>query len=96
MGVRLFDALGLRAIVAEAARARGADSEHGWRLAARVRALLAHPRALADAGAWSALVADADAAWAAGLEPGATTAQAPDWLDLPARLAASSHPRTER
>jgi hypothetical protein len=99
MGVRLFDALGLRAIVAEAARARGADSEHGWQLAARVRALLAHPRALADASAWAALVADPDAAWAAGFEPGATSAtsaQAPDWLGLPARLAASSQPRTER
>jgi glycosidase len=96
MGVRLFDALGLRDIVAEAARARGADGEHSWRLAARVRALLAHPEAVADATAWAALVADADAAWAAGLTPGATPGHAPDWLSLPARLLGSSRTQADR
>ncbi len=96
MGTRLFDALGLRGTVAEAARARGADGEHAWQLAARVRALLAHPEAAADPAAWAALVADADAAWAAGLAPGATNASAPEWLRLPSRLRRSARTRSDR
>jgi glycosidase len=96
MGVRLYDALGLRASVAEAARARGADGEHSWQLAARVRALLAHPEAATEPTAWSALMADPDAAWAAGLTPGATPGQAPDWLRLPSRLLGNSRTRADR
>jgi hypothetical protein len=82
--------------VAEAARARGADGEYSWRLAALVRALLAHPEAVADTTGWSALVADADAAWAAGLTAHATPGHAPDWLRLPSRLLGSSRTRADR
>src|SRR5262249_14762044 len=44
-GVRLFDELSMREAIARALRDRGAEGERAWRLAARVRALLAHPRA---------------------------------------------------
>jgi glycosidase len=88
MGVRLYDELGLRDVVAEAARAHGADGEYSWRLAARTRALLAHPEATASPGAWALVVADADALWAAGLTPTSQITEAPAWLRLPLELAA--------
>jgi hypothetical protein len=92
--VRLFDELWLRDAVARAARGHGAEGDEGWRLAARVRALLAHPdaarpasRAGAAPAAWRALLADDDARYAAQLAEDAAQAEAPRWLSLPARLA---------
>ena len=88
-GVRLYDALRLREAVTDATREQAAEGEQAWRLAARVRALLAHPAAHGAGGrddAWLQLLADADARWAAGLSADATPVQAPDWLALPARL----------
>jgi hypothetical protein len=91
-GTRLFDELRLRGALAEGLRSHGAADELAWRLAARVRALLAHPHAgdEAPAGqAWDAFVRDTDAAFAAGIAPGATPASAgspPAWVSLPGRL----------
>ena len=92
-GVRLFDELSLRDAVARAARAHGAESEAAWRLAARVRALLAHPEPGRDATTWRALLADDDARYAAGLAEDADAAEAPGWLSLPSRLTAPATPR---
>jgi hypothetical protein len=88
--LRLFDELWLRDAVARAARSHGAEGEEAWRLAARVRTLLAHPDAAADPRAWRALLADDDARYAAGVPADAAVAAAPAWLGLPARLEA--HP----
>jgi hypothetical protein len=90
--LRLYDELSLREAIARAARAHGAEGEHSWRLAARVRALLAHPHAVsrsAGAGSWQALLADDDARYALGLGDDASIAKAPAWLWLPSRLEES-------
>jgi hypothetical protein len=79
--------------VARAARSHGAEGEEAWRLAARVRALLAHPDAGTDASAWRALLADDDARYAAGLAEDAAAPEAPRWLRLPSRIAEPSTPR---
>ena len=89
-GLRLFDELSLRDAVARAARAHGAEGEGAWRLAARVRTLLAHPGAAADAHAWRALLADDDARYAVGVTADAAAADAPAWLALPARVEPAS------
>ena len=86
--VRLFDTLLLRTAIADGLRAHGADSEYAWRLAARVRAWLAHPAATLDDAAWQRLMEDDDARWGAALAADAVRADAPDWLSLPARAAA--------
>ena len=91
-GLRLFDELWLRDAVARAARAHGAEGEDAWRLAARTRALLAHPEAGADAKAWSAFLADDDARYAVGLAQDASATEAPGWLLLPARIEEPSAP----
>ena len=65
-------------------------SELAWRLAARVRTLLAHPRAGASPvreSDWQALLADADARFATGLTLDAVPADAPEWLSLPMKFA---------
>jgi len=88
-GLRLFDELWLREAVAAAAEAQGAEGDQPWRLAARARALLAHPQAAARSAApdaWQALLADDDARYAAGLSEDASIARAPAWLWLPSRL----------
>ena len=93
--LRLFDELSLRDAVARATRAHGAEDEDAWRLAARVRTLLAHPdvgrvapaRAGEAPAAWRALLADDDARYAAQLAEDAPAADAPAWLTLPVRLA---------
>ena len=77
---RLFDDLRLRSVVAAGAQAHGADSAYAWRLAARVRAQLAHPYARTDADAWRRFLADPDARYAADLSEDATPEQAPTWL----------------
>src|SRR5439155_19460688 len=96
MALRLFDELRLRAAIADALGACGTGGEDAWRLAARVRALLAHPAAGIDAEAWARLVADGDAAWAAGLGPGATPADAPAWLRLPLELGVGARSPIQR
>jgi len=88
-GLRLFDELSLREAIARAARARGAEGETAWRLAARVRALLAHPQAAgrrATREQWRALLADEYALYATGLTDDSPMAKAPAWLGIPARL----------
>ncbi len=88
MAMRIFDTLQLRTAIAEGLRAHGTDSEYAWRLAARVRALLAHPAATTDDAAWQRLLEDDDARWGAALSADAKRDDAPPWLQLPARLAA--------
>ncbi len=91
--LRLYDELRLREAVVKVVRARGAEGDHAWRLAARVRTLLAHPLAVAPASKaahWQALLADDDARFAAGLPEDARPADAPAWLALPARLESSA------
>lgn len=78
--LRLFDELRLRSAIAGAAREAGADSEYAWRLAARVRARLAHPAAAADDAAWARFLSDDDARFAAGLAAGAARSEAPAWI----------------
>ena len=78
--VRLFDELRLRSVVAAGTQAHGADSAYAWRLAAQVRAQLAHPHARYDQDAWQRFVSDPDARFAAGLDEHATMADAPAWL----------------
>jgi hypothetical protein len=90
--LRLFDELLLRDAVARAARGHGVEGEDAWRLAARVRAMLAHPDAGANAQAWRALLADEDARYAAGLGEDATAAEAPRWLRLPSNVTEPSTP----
>src|SRR5262245_17572869 len=89
-GLRLFDELWLREPIARGLRAHGADEPLSWRLAARVRALLAHPRIVAGPGTsdeWRAFLADDDARFAAGLSATAPLREAPEWLALPGHLA---------
>jgi hypothetical protein len=64
----IFDQLHLRAALADIFRTLGVDRESSWRVAARVRILLAHPgvdsaAALADEKLWS----DSDVRWLACL-----------------------------
>ncbi|HTO12225.1 MAG TPA: alpha-amylase family glycosyl hydrolase [Candidatus Binatia bacterium] len=106
---RLFDALRLRAVVAEAVRHLGVEGEDSWRAAARARVALAHARSAPAAGPprldW---LADADAGWLTGVheyegkryfvqEPFETLVW---WMALPALLAlagdASSSPGAVR
>jgi len=65
---RMFDALRLRPVVAEAAARLGVEGEDAWRVAARVRLALAHARSAPAAGPprldW---LGDADAAWLTGV-----------------------------
>ena len=65
---RMFDALRLRGVVAEAAERLGVVGEGAWRTAARVRVALAHARSAPAAGSprldW---LAEADAAWLTGV-----------------------------
>jgi glycosidase len=90
--VRIFDTLLLRTAIAEGVRAHGADSEYAWRLAARVRAWLAHPAATTDDDAWRRFMEDDDARWGATLPSGAERSDAPEWLSWPTRFVpASAH-----
>ncbi|MFM8559650.1 MAG: hypothetical protein ACKOC6_08645, partial [bacterium] len=75
--------------IAAGARAHGAETEYAWRLAARVRARLAHSGATSDPERWAAFLADPDARWAAGLGAAATPADAPAWLAAPERTEAA-------
>jgi hypothetical protein len=84
--LRMFDELRLREPLASALRAHGAEGDHAWRLAARVRALLAHGGAETDGASWQAFLADEDARFAAGLTPGDMPRVPPAWWELPARL----------
>jgi len=79
---RLFDVLRLREPLAYAFGTQGAEGEQAWRLAARVRACLAHPRAgdRTDDAAWRAFLADPDARFASGLSVARTRAARPSWL----------------
>jgi hypothetical protein len=78
--LRLFDELRLRNTIAAVARDAGADSEYSWRLAARVRARLAHDLAAADENGWARFLLDDDARFAAGLEADAMREEAPTWI----------------
>jgi len=91
-GLRLFDELSLREPLAEALRALGAEGDMPWRLAARVRAMLAHPDAHAGGEAWRTFLADDDARFAAGMAPGELPERAPAWLELPARIERAATP----
>ncbi len=91
--LRLFDELRLRNTIAGLARAAGADSEYAWRLAARVRARLAHTEAARDAAAWARFLSDPDARFAAGLASDATRDEAPAWI---ADQASASKPAPKR
>jgi hypothetical protein len=67
--LRLFDHLGLREVIAHAMERLGAEDEEPWRIAARIRASIAHASAIpglehGDAYEW---LRDPDAAWAAGV-----------------------------
>jgi len=95
-GTRLFDELRLREPIARAMRLLGAEGERAWRLAARVRALLVHPRAASRDGTpeeWRALLADPDARYAGELDEDTPRADAPAWLKLPARMDPGVAPR---
>ncbi len=95
MALRLFDELRLREPLANALREHGASGDHAWRLAARVRAMLAHPAATAiprTTARWQALLADADARFAAGIDADARPEDAPDWLSIPARFESATTP----
>jgi glycosidase len=68
VAARMFDALRLRAVLADAAARLGAEGEDAWRVAGRVRVALAHARSAPAAGSprldW---LSDADAAWLTGV-----------------------------
>ena len=85
-GLQLFDVQSLRQPLANAFRAHGAEGDLAWRLAARVRALLAHPDAHAGGEALRAFLADDDARFAAGIAPGEDPSVPPAWLALPAMV----------
>src|SRR6185436_15393021 len=85
-GLQLFDVLSLREPLANAFRVHGAEGDLAWRLAARVRALLAHPDVHAGGEAWQAFLADDDARFAAGIAPGEEPRVPPAWLALPATI----------
>ena len=91
-GVRLFDELSLREPLASAFRTHGAEGDLAWRLAARVRAMLAHPGAHAGGEPWLAFLADPDACFAAGIAPGEDPSEPPAWLELPARVERATTP----
>jgi hypothetical protein len=69
---RLFDALRVRGVVAEAAGGLGLEGEERWRAAARVRVALAHARSAPTAAASArreaglGWIEDPDAAWLTG------------------------------
>jgi len=65
LAVRLFDELHLRSALSEAFTALGIEGEDIWRLAARVRILLAHPSA--EAIKTDAFWRDPDVRWLTGL-----------------------------
>lgn len=94
--LRLFDELRLREPLARAFHAHGAEGDHLWRLAARVRALLAHAAAgaaRATAGDRAAFLADPDARFAANLREDAPFTRVPEWLTLPERFEVRSLPK---
>ena len=95
----LFDELHLRSALAEIFSSLGAEGKNSWRLAARVRVLLAHPRvnseeALADEALWQ----DPDFRWLTALSEsnGVTYVnrecleEMAWWLQLPQILDAAS------
>jgi hypothetical protein len=97
--VELFDELHLRSALAEIFSSLGADEKNSWRLAARVRILLAHPgvdseAALGDEGLWN----DPDFRWLTALSEskGVTYVnkecfeEMAWWLQLPLILKAAS------
>ncbi len=107
---RMFDALRLRGVLADAVARLGLEGEECWRAAARVRVALAHARSAPRAGTavrppaldW---LGDPDAAWLAGVneyqgvryfvkEPFETLVW---WMALPAllTLAADASPSPE-
>ena len=90
--LQLFDALSLRAPLANAFRAHGAEGDGAWRLAARVRALLAHPDVSTDREAWQRFLDDDDARFAAGWAPGEVPRTPPAWSELPARIERATAP----
>jgi hypothetical protein len=95
-GLQLFEELRLREPLARALQAYGAEGDHTWRLAARVRAMLAHaaPRAEGTAGAERQdFAADADARFAAGMGDDEDSVELPEWLALPSRFESRSAPR---
>jgi hypothetical protein len=97
MALRWFDELRLREPLARALREAGAQDEAGWRGAARVRALLAHPRLAPVSGeapepaVVAAYRSDPDVRWLLGLdEPAVDPAAAireTGWLRLPQLIA---------
>jgi hypothetical protein len=99
---RLFDQLHLRSALAETFAALGVESENSWRLAARVRILLAHPmpQAIETDRFW----ADPDVRWLAGVNQsnGITYLNQEAfeellwWLQLPRLLAAALQPASAR
>ena len=101
VAARMFDALRLRAVVAETAARLGVEGEDAWRTASRVRVVLAHARSAPAAGSprldW---LSDADAAWLTGVhehagkryfvkEPYETLVW---WMALPALLTLAADP----
>ena len=90
--LQLFDVLSLREPLANAFRAHGAEGDGAWRLAARVRALLAHPDVSADREAWQRFLDDDDARFAAGWAPGEVPRTPPAWSELPARIERATAP----
>jgi glycosidase len=95
-GLRLFDELRLREPLGRALHAHGAEGDHAWRLAARVRALLAHAAAGGDAAGDAdrrAFLADPDARFAAAIAEDTPAAKLPEWLALPSRFEARSLPK---
>jgi hypothetical protein len=71
---RMFDALRLRGVLADAVARLGLEGEDGWRAAARVRVALAHARSAPTAVAETAArpptldwLGDPDAAWLTGV-----------------------------
>ena len=104
-GTRLFDALRLRGVLAQAGARLGLEGDEGWRAAARVRVALAHGRSAptSDSGIeppaldW---LADPDAAWLTGVHEYQGVRYFVKerfealvwWLALPALLALAGHP----
>jgi hypothetical protein len=96
MALRLFDELRLREPLGRALQALGAEGDHAWRLAARVRALLVHAGAGGDSATAAdrdAFLLDPDARFAAGLRDDQLPDELPEWLTLPSRFEARPLPR---
>lgn len=91
-GLRLFDVLALREPLANAFRRHGAEGDEAWRLAARVRALLAHADARSGGEAWRRFLDDEDARFAAGVALGENPLEPVAWSELPARIERATAP----